>query len=145
MTHKTRERQLVHGKLVQLLRAQTAAVAYKPTLARSSARNSRHGIGGGRCGGYVSHRQELSTSSSYFCCCEPEFDLTLLVLLIREPTRRSRFVEHALHPGAVAARLESNNVRELRAHRRHVLGDGGRGSILTAPPSLSSSTIGGTC
>ena len=26
------------------------------------------------------------------------------------------------------------NVRELRAQRRHVLGDGGRGSILTASP-----------
>ena len=89
----------------------------------------------------VSHRQELSTSSSYFCCCEPEFDLTLIVLLIREPTRRSRFVEHALHPGAVAARLESNNVRELRAHRRHVLGDGGLGSILTASPFSYSSAI----
>ena len=51
MTHKTRERQLVHGKLVQLLRAQTAAVAYKPTLARSPARNFQYGIDDGRCGG----------------------------------------------------------------------------------------------
>ena len=44
---ETRERQLVHGTPVQLLRAQTEAVAYKPTLARPSARNSRYDIGGG--------------------------------------------------------------------------------------------------
>ena len=60
---QTRERQLVHGRPVPLLRTQTEAVAYKPTLARPSARTSRCGIGGGRCGGCVRHRQELSTSS----------------------------------------------------------------------------------
>ena len=69
----TRERQLVYGTPVQLLHAQAEAVACKPTLARPSARNSHYGIGGGRVGG-VSHRQELSTSSSYLCCCEPECD-----------------------------------------------------------------------
>ena len=74
------QRQLVHGTPAQLLRAQTEAVAYKPTLARPSARNSRYGIGGGRCGGRVSHRQELSTSPSYCCCCEPEFDSVLLLM-----------------------------------------------------------------
>ena len=47
----TRERQLVYGTPVQLLHAQTEAVAYKPTLARPSARNYFYGIGGGRCGG----------------------------------------------------------------------------------------------
>ena len=35
-----------------------------------------------------------------------------------------------------------NVVRELRAQRRHVLGDGGRGSILTASTFSYSSTIG---
>ena len=35
-----------------------------------------------------------------------------------------------------------NNVRELRAQRRHVLGDGGRGSILTASSFSLYSTIG---
>ena len=34
--------------------------------------------GGGRCGGCVSHRPELSTSPSYYYCCEPEFDPALL-------------------------------------------------------------------
>ena len=38
----------------------------------------------------------------------------------REPTRCSRLAEHARHLGAVAARLGSE---ELRAQRRHVLGD----------------------
>ena len=31
--------------IVQVLRAQTEAVAYEPTLARPSARTSRYGIG----------------------------------------------------------------------------------------------------
>ena len=54
------------------------AVAYSPTLARLSARNSRYGIGGGKCGGCVSH-QELSMSPSYCCCrCEPNFDPSLV-------------------------------------------------------------------
>ena len=61
----------------------------------------------------------------------------------REPTRCSRLAKHALHASAVAARLGSKqNVRELLAQRRHVLGDGGRGSILTASPFWYSSTIG---
>ena len=47
----TRERQLVYGTPVQLLHAQSEAVACKPTLARPSARNSLNGIGGVRCGG----------------------------------------------------------------------------------------------
>ena len=34
-----------------------------------------------------------------------------------------------------------NNFRDLRAQRRHVLGDGGRSSILTASPFSYSSTI----
>ena len=42
------------GTPVQLLHIQTEAVAYKPTLARPSARNSHYGIGDGRCD--VSHR-----------------------------------------------------------------------------------------
>ena len=111
----------------------------KPTLARPAARNSRYGIGGGRCGGCVSHGQELSTSPSYCCCCEPEFDPAPLLM----PTRCSELAEHAMHPGAVAARSGSKQrPRELRAQRRHVLGNGGRGSILTASPFSYSSTIG---
>ena len=47
----TRESQLFNGTPLQLLHAHTEAVAYKPTLARPSARNSHYGIGGGRCGG----------------------------------------------------------------------------------------------
>ena len=102
---QTRERQLVYGTPVQLLRAQTEAVAYKPTLARPSARNSRYGIGGGRCGGCVSHRRELSTS------------LTINI----EPTRCSGLAEHALHPGAVTARLESKQrPRAARAEAARV-------------------------
>ena len=137
----TRERQLVHGTPVQLLRTQTEAVAYKPTFARPSARNSRCCIGGGRCGGCVSHRQELSTSSSYCCCCEPEFDPPLVLLI------ESRH-DAPDSPSTLCIRVPSplawgrQNVRELRAQRRHVLGDDGRGSILTASPFSCSSTIG---
>ena len=54
---------------------------------------------------HVSHRQELSTSSSHCCCSEPELDPALLILLIE--SRCSRLAEHTLHPGAVAARLGS--------------------------------------
>ena len=62
---KTRERQLVHGTPVQLLRSQTEAVAYKPTLARPSVRNNfRCGIGGRRFGGCVRHCQEFRLSPS---------------------------------------------------------------------------------
>ena len=46
-----RERQLVYGTPVQLLHTQTEVVAYKPTLARPSPRNSHYSIGGRRCGG----------------------------------------------------------------------------------------------
>ena len=83
----------------------------------------------------VSHCQELSTSwlaariYSYCCnsCCEPEFDLAQL---------GSR--PDALDlPSTLGIRVPSplawgrNSVRELRAQRWHVLGDGGGGSILT--------------
>ena len=64
----------------------------------------------------MSHRQELSTSPSYCCCCEPEFDPALL-----EPTRCSGLAEHALHPGAVAARLGSKQrPRAARAEAARV-------------------------
>ena len=99
--------------------AQTEVVAYKSTLARPSARNSRYGIGGRRCGGCVSHRQELSTSLSYCCCCEPEFDPALLLKI--EPTRCSGLAEHALRPGAVAARWGSKQrPRAARAEASRV-------------------------
>ena len=133
-THDIRhdQRQLVHGTPVQLLRAQTEAVAYKPKLARPSARNSRYGIGGGRCGGCVGRRQELSTSPSYCCCCEPESDPALLVIESRHDALDSPSTPCIRVPSPLA--WSRNNVRELRAQRRHVLGDGGSGSILTASP-----------
>ena len=137
---QTRERQLVHGTKVQLLRAQTEAVAYKPTLARPSARNSRYGIGGGQCGGCVSPRQELSTSPSHFCCCEPEFDPALLSVESRHDALDSPSTPYIRVPSPLTR--GRNNFRELRVQKRHVLGDGGRGSILTASPFSYSSTIG---
>ena len=82
----------------------------------------------------------VASSSYYRCCCEPEFDPTLLLIQSRHD---------ALHsPGTLCIRVPSpptsgrNNPRELRAQRRHVLGDGGRGSILTASSFSYSSTIG---
>ena len=129
----------MHGTPVQLLRAQTEAASYKPTLARPAARTSRYGIGDGRCGGCVSHRQELSTSPSYCCCCcEPEFDPALVFIESRHDALDS--------PSTLCIRVPSlawgrNNVRELRA-QRHVLRHGGRGSILMASLFSYSSAIG---
>ena len=64
------------------------------------------------------------------CCCEPEFDPAPL---------ESR--NDALDPlSMLCIRVPSplvwgrNNVCELRAQRRHVMGDGGRGSTLTELP-----------
>ena len=136
----TRERQLVHGTPVQLLRTQTEAVTYKPTVARPSARNSRCGSGGGRCGGCVSHRQELSTSSSYCCCCEPEVDPAVLLIESRHDALDSPTTPYIRMPSPLA--WGRNNVRVLRAQKRHVLGDGSCGSILTASPFSYRSTIG---
>ena len=51
----------------------------------------------------MSHRQQLLTSSAYCCCCAPEFDSALLEKESRQ--KCSRFAGHALHPGAVTARL----------------------------------------
>ena len=66
----------------------------------------------------MSHRQELSTSPSYCLCCEPEFDPALQ---LREPTRCSGLAEHALDPGAVAARLGSKQrPRAARAEAARV-------------------------
>ena len=84
----------------------------------------------------VSHRQEL-TSSSYCCCCEPEFD----------PVRLESRHDALDSPSTLGIRVPSplawgrNSVRELRALRRHVLSDGGGGSILTASPFSYSSAI----
>ena len=89
----------------------------------------------------ASHRQEQSTSSSYWCCCGPES------LILPYKLKESR--HDALDsPSTPCIRVPSplawgrNNVRELRAQRRHVLEDGGRGSILTASPFSYSRTIG---
>ena len=87
----------------------------------------------------VSHRQELSTSSSYCCCCEPEFDPDLLLIESRHGALVSLSTPCTRVPSPLAE--GRNNVRELRAQRRHGLGDGGRRSNLTASP-LSHSTIG---
>ena len=65
-------------------------------------------------------------------CCEPEFDPAQL--LIRHDALDS--------PSTLGIRVPSklawgrNSVRELRAQTRHVLGDDGGGSILTASRHL---------
>ena len=72
--------------------------------------------------------------------------VTQRVLRAAHPPRMRRVVRPRKTPPGprVLSPLASgrNNVRELRAQRRHVLGDGGRGSILTASPFSYSSTIG---
>ena len=83
----------------------------------------------------MSHRQELSTNSSYCCCCEPEFDLQSRHDALDSPSTLCIRVPSPLAWG-------QNNVRELRGQRQHVLGDGGRGSIVTASPLSYRSTIG---
>ena len=88
----------------------------------------------------MSHRQELSTSPSYCWCCEPEFDPPLLLIESRHDALDSPSTPFIRVPSPLA--WDRNNVRELRAQRRHVLGDGGRGSIQTASPFSYSRTIG---
>ena len=89
----------------------------------------------------VSHRQEVSTSSSCCCRCEPEFD----------PAELKSRHDALDSPSTLGIRVPSplawgrNGVRELRAQRRHVLGDGGSGSILTASPFSSYEYDRGTC
>ena len=84
---------------------------------------------------------EFSTSPSCCCCCEPEFDPALLLLIeSRHDALDSPSTPCIRVPSPLA--WGRNNVRELRAQRRHVLEDGGRGSILTASPLSHSSTIG---
>ena len=104
------------------------------------ARNSRCGIEGGRCGGCVSHRQELSTSSSYCCRCEPEFETNLLCIESRHDALDSPSTICIPVPSPLA--WGRHNVRELHVQGRHVLGDDGCGSIVTASPFSCSSTIG---
>ena len=78
-SYHTREPQRIYGTPVQLLYTQTEAVAYKPTLARPSARNSHYGIGEGRCGGCEPSSRvvdELWLTAHipvYLCCrcCKP--------------------------------------------------------------------------
>ena len=91
----------------------------------------------------LSHRQELSTSSSHCCCYEPEFDPALLLIESRHDALDS--------PSTLCIRVPSPlawgriNARELRAQRRHLLGDGGRSSILTALPFSLIQQYGRTC
>ena len=141
----TRQRKFVHGTPVQLLRAEAEAIADKPTLARPSSRNSRYGIGRGRCGGCVSYLQELSTSPSYCCCCEAEFDPALLLIQSRHDALDSPSTPCIRVPSPLAwgpNNVREKNVRELRAQRRHALRHGGRGSILTASIFSYSGKIG---
>ena len=69
----------------------------------------------------MSHLQQLATSPTCCCCCEPEFDPALRLNESRHDALDS--------PSAPCIRVPSplawgrNNVRELRAQRRHVLGD----------------------
>ena len=89
----------------------------------------------------MSHRQELSTSPSYCCCCcEPEFDPVPLLIESRHDALDSSSTPCIRVPSPLA--WGRNSDRELRAQRRLVLGDGDRGSILTASPVSCSSTIG---
>ena len=117
--------------------------AYKPTLARPSARNSRYGIGGGRCGGMCESSSGLSTSPSYCCCCEPEFDPALLLIESRHDALDSPSTPCIRVPSPLA--WSGNNVRELRAQRRHVLRHGGRGSILNGVTLFVQQYDWGTC
>ena len=62
----------------------------------------------------------MSTSPSYFCCCEPEFNHALLLIECRHDAL-SGLAEHALHPGAVAAGLGSKQrPRAARAEAARV-------------------------
>ena len=68
----------------------------------------------------MSHRQEMSTSPSYYCSCEPEIDIALLLFVSRHDAL-SGLAEHAPHPGAVAARLGSKQrPRAARAEAARV-------------------------
>ena len=111
-------------------------VAYKPTLAQLSARNSHYNIGERRCGGceppsaVVDELWLAARIYSYCCCCEPEFD----------PAQLESRHDALDSPSTLGIRVTSplawgrNRVRELFAQRRYVLGDGGGGPIITASP-----------
>ena len=62
--------------------------------------------------------------------CEPEFDSALLLIESLHDALDSPSMPFIRVPSPLA--WGRNNVRELRAQTRHVLGDGDRGSILTA-------------
>ena len=68
-------------------------------------------------------------SPSYCCCCEPDFDPALLLTESRHDALDSSRTPCIRVPSPFA--WDRNNVRELRAQRRHVLRHG-RGSIITA-------------
>ena len=90
----------------------------------------------------VSHRQELSMRSGWqLVYCEPEFDLAQLES--RHDALDSPSTLGIRVPSPLA--WDRNSVRELRAQRRHVLGDGGGGSILTASPFSLYEYDRGTC
>ena len=88
----------------------------------------------------VSHGRELWTSSSYTAVAVSltEFD----------PAKLESRHDALDSPSTLCIRVPSplawgrNSVRELRAQRRHVLVDGGRGSIPMASHFSYSSTIG---
>ena len=107
----------------------------RPALSRELSVRHR----GERCGGCVSHRQELPTSPSYCCCCEPDWVWSCPTINTRK--RANTVLSTGRGHPASGHRRRSLGVEELRAQRRHVLGNGGRGSILTALPFSHSSTI----
>ena len=87
------------------------AVAYKPTLARSLARNRHYGVGEGRCGGcepsIVRRRSFGRTTSSrqlvlYSYTWYIQLRFVAVSLCLVQPTRFSRLAEHARHLGGVA-------------------------------------------
>ena len=64
---------------------------------------------------------QLSTSPSHCSCCEPEFDPAVPLIESPHDAALSGLAEHALHPGAVAARLGSKQrPRAVRAEAARV-------------------------
>ena len=138
------QRQIAYATPVQVLHTQTHAVAYRPKNlpVRSQGLSLRHR---GRTmrwtRGIVRCCRRGPCTETYGCFCEPEFDSAFL---------KSR--QDALDfPSTLGIRVTSplacgrNGVPELLAQKWHVLGDGGRGSILTASTFPSVQCDRGTC
>ena len=103
-------------------------------------RKSHCSIGAGRCRRCEPYRPELSTMSSWQLV--QRYTRTVLLLLWTEFDIAQLQSRHDARdsPRTLGIRVPPplasgrDGVRELRAPRQHVLGDGGGGSILTASP-----------